>query len=85
MVAFNGGRVWDESCFSWQVRAEREGKNGVAGEHNSLFFPCSLRVQGRRRLMVPFKTAPFASFSFFLTVHETTPFCPKHVVSFKRK
>jgi len=42
----NGGRVWDELCFFWQVRAEREGNSGFAGEHTSLFFPCLLRVQG---------------------------------------
>jgi hypothetical protein len=47
-----------------QVRAEREGNSGVAGEHNSFFFPYPLRIQGRRKLMVSFKMAPFASCFF---------------------
>jgi hypothetical protein len=42
--------------------------------------------RGRRKLMVPFKTAPFAYSSFFFEiVHETASFYPKHAVSFKRK
>jgi hypothetical protein len=42
------------------------------------------RVQGKKKTWVPFKTAPFLAFLlFFLTVYETTPFFPKHAVSFK--
>jgi hypothetical protein len=62
----NGGRVWDESCFFWQVRAEREGNNGVAGNIIASSSPVFCASTGGRRLTVPFKTAPFDSFFFFL-------------------
>ena len=51
----------------------------------NLFPPLLRASRGKRKVTVPFKTAPFWSLVFFLTVHETTPFLTKHAVSFKRK
>jgi hypothetical protein len=31
------------------VRAEREGNNGVTGEHNSFLFPRPLHIQGKKK------------------------------------
>jgi len=65
MVAFNGGKVWDESCFFWQVRAEREGNISVAGEHNSLFFPYLLHVQGKKKTYSAVQNGTVCLFLFF--------------------
>jgi hypothetical protein len=58
---------------------EEKGKR-KAGEGN-LLLPLPRASRGRRRPIVPFKTAPFGSLFFFF---ETTPFYPKRTVSFKR-
>jgi len=82
-----GWEAWVVSRFG-QVGRERERECvcGVARERN-FFFPCLCVSRGWRSTM-PFKTTLFcaSSFSFFFeTKHDTTPFFPKHAVSFKRK
>jgi len=71
----------------FRVLGERE--NEKKWGENASSSPVLCASSGRRRLMVPFKTAPFASlpffFFFFSEMHETASFRPKRAVSFKRK
>jgi hypothetical protein len=46
----------------------RERKDKKNGRENASSSPVLCVSRGRRRLMVPFKTAPFASFFFFFAV-----------------
>ena len=63
-----------------RICASREGDRGVAGERN-FFFPY-LCVSRRKRSTMLSKTPLFC---VFFSVHETMSFCPKRVISFKRK
>ena len=74
------GRSWFFGFWERERREKNRGKNASSS-------PVLCASRGRSRLMVPFKTAPFAlSLSFFSSeMHETTPFWPKRVISFKRK
>jgi len=62
------------------IYANGKGDGGVAGERN-FFFPCLCMSTGKRSTMLS-KTLLFC---VFVSVHETVSFCPKLVVSFKRK
>jgi hypothetical protein len=68
--------------FWERERSKTQGKTAPSS-------PVLCVSRGKRRLMVPFKTAPFASsflFHFFFSeMHETTLFWPKRIVSFKQK
>ena len=74
------GRSWFFGFWERERREKNRGKNASSS-------PVLCASRGRSRLMVPFKTAPFAlSLSFFSSeMHETAPFWPKRVISFKRK
>jgi hypothetical protein len=86
IVAWWQGLCWHGSLLGFLGKwgGEREKQN--AGESSS-FFPCSLRVQGKKKAYgaVQNGTVCLFLFFFFETVHETAPFYPKRAVSFKRK
>ena len=65
--------------FERELAVENRGRK-------NLLLPLLRASRGRRKVTVPFKTAPFWSFFFFfLIVHETASFWAKRAVSFKRK
>ena len=85
IVAWWQGLCWHGSLprFLGKWGGEREKQN--AGESSS-FFPCSLRVQGKKKAYGAVQNGTVCLFLFFFeTVHETAPFYPKGAVSFKRK
>jgi hypothetical protein len=85
IVAWWQGLCWHGSLpgFLGKWGGEREKQN--AGESSS-FFPCSLRVQGKKKAYGAVQNGTVCLFLFFFEiVHETASFYPKHAVSFKRK
>jgi len=56
------------------------------GEEKIFFFPCFVRLGEKQDSQCHSKRYCFGPYFFFSwTVHETTPFWTKHIVSFKRK
>ena len=62
--------------FERELAVENRGRK-------NLLLPLLRASRGRRKVTVPFKTAPF--WYFFLIVHETASFWAKRAISFKRK
>jgi hypothetical protein len=59
------------------------GEKGGEKSVKNLLLPLPRTSRGRRRPTMPFKTALFWVFPFFLTVHETVSFWAKRVILFK--
>jgi len=87
LVVGHGSELRQVGVFVGCFGFGRERGRGVdAGEHNPS-SPASARLGEEEEPTVTFQTALFwaSSLLLFLTIDETTLFCLKHVVSFKRK